>query len=119
MATFDPSNVDLNTANKEDVICYLSLSENEYNGHLGARISSVFVIFITSTAFTLFPVVAQRLPRWRIPHHVYLFGRYFGTGVIVATAFIHLLDPAYQSIRPQSCIGMYGCRSRGLRRVEV
>jgi zinc transporter 1/2/3 len=108
MATFDPSNVDLNTANKEDVICYLSLSENEYNGHLGARISSVFVIFITSTAFTLFPVVAQRLPRWRIPHHVYLFGRYFGTGVIVATAFIHLLDPAYQSIGPQSCIGMSG-----------
>lgn len=106
MATFDPSNVDLNTASKEEVISYLSLSENEYNGHLGARISSVFVIFITYTAFTLFPVVAQRLPRWRIPHHVYLFGRYFGTEVIMATAFIHLLDPAYQSIGPQTCISM-------------
>ncbi|GIC94364.1 high-affinity Zn(2+) transporter ZRT1 [Aspergillus udagawae] len=108
MSSFNPSNVDLNTASKEDIICYLSLSENEYNGHLAARISSIFVIFVTSTAFTLFPVVAQRLPRWRIPRHVYLFARYFGTGVIVATAFIHLLDPAYQRIGPGTCIGMSG-----------
>ncbi|RHZ57464.1 high-affinity Zn(2+) transporter ZRT1 [Aspergillus thermomutatus] len=108
MSSFDPSNVDLNTASQEDVICYLSLSENEYNGHLGARISSIFVIFVTSTAFTLFPVVAQRLPKWHIPQPVYLFARYFGTGVIVATAFIHLLDPAYQMIGPQTCIGVSG-----------
>ena len=44
----------------------------------------------------------------RIPLYVYLFARYFGAGVIVATAFIHLLDPAYSEIGPQTCVGMTG-----------
>ena len=44
----------------------------------------------------------------RIPLYVYLFARYFGAGVIVATAFIHLLDPAYGEIGPQTCVGMSG-----------
>lgn len=35
-------------------------------------------------------------------------GSYFGAGVIVATAFIHLLDPAYGEIGPQTCVGMTG-----------
>lgn len=34
--------------------------------------------------------------------------RYFGAGVIVATAFIHLLDPAYGEIGPTTCVGMTG-----------
>ncbi|KAB8233413.1 high-affinity Zn(2+) transporter ZRT1 [Aspergillus alliaceus] len=108
MSSFNAHNVDLGTASQEDVLCYLALSENDYNGHLGARISSIFVIFITSTFFTLFPVIAKRAPRLKIPYHIYLFARYFGTGVIVATAFVHLLDPAYSSIGPNSCIGVSG-----------
>ncbi|OJJ86859.1 high-affinity Zn(2+) transporter ZRT1 [Aspergillus glaucus CBS 516.65] len=108
MSSFNASNVDLSTASKEDVLCYLALSENDYNGHLGARISSIFVILFVSTAFTFFPVVAKRNPGWKIPHSVYLFARYFGTGVIVATAFIHLLDPAYSSIGPNTCVGSSG-----------
>ena len=31
-----------------------------------------------------------------------------GAGVIIATAFIHLLDPAYSEIGPQTCVGMTG-----------
>ncbi|CAI4507693.1 CBM_collapsed_G0021500.mRNA.1.CDS.1 [Saccharomyces cerevisiae] len=46
---------------------------NEYNGNLGARISS-----------------------------------YFGSGVIVATAFIHLMDPAYGAIGGTTCVGQTG-----------
>ncbi|KAK9489241.1 Zinc/iron permease, partial [Lipomyces doorenjongii] len=34
--------------------------------------------------------------------------RYFGSGVIIATAFVHLLDPAYSSIGPNTCVGMTG-----------
>lgn len=30
----------------------------------------------------------------------------FGAGVIIATAFIHLLDPAYESIGPISCVAL-------------
>lgn len=82
--------------------------ENEYNGSLGARISSIFVIFFVSTFLTLFPLLAQRVPRMRIPLYVYLFARYFGVGVIVATAFIHLLDPAYDTLGGRSCVGRTG-----------
>lgn len=87
-STFDPNNVDLDTADPTDVTCYLSLGSNEYNGQLGARVSALFVILILSTVATFFPVLAARLPRLRIPIYVYLFARYFGAGVIIATAFI-------------------------------
>jgi zinc transporter 1/2/3 len=108
MSSFNASNVDLTTASEEDVLCYFAISENDYNGLLGARISSIFVILITSTLFTLFPVFATRTPRLKIPYQVYVFARYFGSGVIVATAFIHLLDPAYKRIGPKTCVGVSG-----------
>lgn len=107
-SSFDPHNVDLDTADPRDVTCYLNAGENDYNGHLGERISALFVILIVSTAGTLFPVLATRARWLRIPLHVYLFARYFGAGVIIATAFIHLLDPAYEEIGPASCVGMTG-----------
>jgi zinc transporter 1/2/3 len=37
-----------------------------------------------------------------------LIARNFGTGVITATAFIHLLDPAYSEIGGWSCVGVTG-----------
>ncbi|KAL6720014.1 hypothetical protein ACLMJK_001935 [Lecanora helva] len=107
-STFNASNVDLSTADPKDVICALNHSDNEYNGQLGARISALFVIMILSSCATFFPVLAKRVPRLRIPTSVYLFARYFGAGVIVATAFIHLLDPAYSEIGPDTCVGMTG-----------
>lgn len=106
--SFNPANVDLTTASKEDVLCYFAVSENDYNGHLGARISSIFVILFVSSAFTVFPVLSKRMPSWKIPQGVYLFARYFGTGVIITTAFIHLLDPAYKRIGPRTCVGESG-----------
>lgn len=105
---FNASNVDLTTADPRDVICALAASANDYNGQLGARISALFVILIVSTLATFFPVVAKRVPRMHIPLYVYLFARYFGAGVIIATAFIHLLDPAYTEIGPDTCVGMTG-----------
>lgn len=105
---FDPTQVNLTSASKEDVLCYFAISENDYNGHLGARVSSIFVILFVSSAFTVFPVISQRMPTWKIPHSVYIFARYFGTGVILATAFIHLLDPAYKRIGPKTCVGVSG-----------
>jgi len=104
----DGSNVNLNTADPAAIICFLNASKNDYNGNLGARISALFVILIISTSVTFFPVIAKRVRRFRIPLYVYLFARYFGAGVIVATAFIHLLDPAYSEIGPQTCVGMTG-----------
>ncbi|KAL2044690.1 hypothetical protein N7G274_002464 [Stereocaulon virgatum] len=108
ISAFNASSVDLTTADPRDVICALGAASNEYNGQLGARISALFVILICSSSAAFFPVVAKRVRRLRIPLYVYLFARYFGAGVIVATAFIHLLDPAYAEIGPQTCVGMTG-----------
>ncbi|KAE8450313.1 hypothetical protein EG329_006741 [Mollisiaceae sp. DMI_Dod_QoI] len=105
---FDPTSVDLTTADPTQVICALAASQNEYNGNLGARISAIFVIGFVSSAATFFPVLATRVRWLRINIYVYLFARYFGAGVIVATAFIHLLDPAYSEIGPETCVGMTG-----------
>lgn len=107
---FDPSKVNLDSPDFDlrAVICYVNSQGNEYNGRLGARISALFVILIVSTLCTLFPVVAKRMPRLRIPLVVYQFARFFGAGVIIATAFIHLLDPAYDEIGPATCVGMTG-----------
>lgn len=107
-STFDPSSVDLDTADPAQIICYLNAGGNDYDGRLGARVSALFVVLVTATCTTLFPVVASRVRWLRIPLYVYLFARYFGAGVIIATAFIHLLDPAYEAIGPASCVGMTG-----------
>jgi zinc transporter 1/2/3 len=108
MASFDPTHVDLTTASPADVICYFQVGENEYNGQLPARISSIFFIGIVSTAATCFPVIARKKPSWKIPLGLYTFARFFGSGVITATAFIHLLDPAYEAIGPGSCVAQSG-----------
>lgn len=110
---WDPSliTIDNDTVSDSWKVCIIDgvfQSENEYNGSLGARISSIFVIFFVSTFLTLFPLLAQRMPRLRIPLYVYLFARYFGVGVIVATAFIHLLDPAYDTLGGRTCVGRTG-----------
>ncbi|KAK4083656.1 uncharacterized protein Triagg1_1318 [Trichoderma aggressivum f. europaeum] len=110
-AVFNPNSVNLtdivdNEGDVREIICFLNAGDNDYNGQLGARISALFVILIASSATTLFPVLASRVRRLRIPLYVYLFARYFGSGVIIATAFIHLLDPAYEEIGPASCVGL-------------
>ena len=105
---FNPKSVDLDTTNLRDIICYLNDGGNEYDGRLGLHVSSIFVILVVSTVVTFFPVLATRIRCLKVPLSVYLFARYFGAGVIIATAFIHLLDPAYDSIGPASCVGMTG-----------
>lgn len=108
MAEFNPNSVDLDAADPTQVICYLTTEGNDFDGRIGARVSAIFVILVISTAVTFFPVVARRVKSLRIPVYVYLFARYFGAGVIIATAFIHLLDPAYGEIGPNTCVGMTG-----------
>lgn len=46
------------------------------------------MILVTSLATTTFPVGAVKQKKVKIPLPVYLFARYFGAGVIIATAFI-------------------------------
>ncbi|KZT25203.1 ZIP-like iron-zinc transporter [Neolentinus lepideus HHB14362 ss-1] len=64
------------------------------NTYFGLRIASVFIIMACSTFGALFPVLARRTKWLNIPKPAFEFAKYFGSGVIIATAFIHLLDPA-------------------------
>ncbi|PGH28060.1 hypothetical protein AJ80_00316 [Polytolypa hystricis UAMH7299] len=79
---------------------------NEYDGRLGLRISSIFVIMIGSSLGALFPVWARpqtcssgSRSRPNVPPWAFFIAKYFGSGVIVATAFIHLLAPAEEALR--------------------
>ncbi|PWW72566.1 ZIP zinc/iron transport family [Tuber magnatum] len=71
---------------------------NEYDGRMGLRISAVFVILVGSTLGALFPIAGRNHPRLKIPEWAMMFAKYFGSGVIICTAFIHLLTPANEAL---------------------
>ncbi|CAJ2504695.1 Uu.00g120890.m01.CDS01 [Anthostomella pinea] len=71
-------------------------AEGNGDDNLALRIGSIFIILCISSAACTFPILAARLPGLRIPP-VILFGvRHFGTGVLIATAFVHLLPTAFR-----------------------
>ncbi|MCO5565945.1 hypothetical protein L7F22_019620 [Adiantum nelumboides] len=65
---------------------------------IGLRIGAIFIIGFSSLATTLFPVITKRVPRLAVPEAIFNFAKYFGSGVIIATAFIHLLGPGIEEL---------------------
>lgn len=53
---------------------------------------------VNYTAACSFPVLARRFPRLPIPRRFLFISRHFGTGVLIATAFVHLLPTAFVSL---------------------
>ncbi|KAI9891740.1 MAG: hypothetical protein M1814_002490 [Vezdaea aestivalis] len=78
---------------------------NDYDGRLGLRISALFVIWIGSTLGANFPVFANRHRALGVPGWVFFVTKFFGSGVIIATAFIHLLSPASDALRDPCLTG--------------
>lgn len=80
-------------------------ADNEYNGeHYAARISSVFVVLVASAFGSFFPVLSSRYSFIRMPPVCFFIAKFFGSGVIIATAFIHLLEPASDNLSNE-CLG--------------
>jgi zinc transporter 1/2/3 len=52
---------------------------------------------LTSPACS-FPIVVKRFPRIPVPQTFLFIARHFGTGVLIATAFVHLLPTAFESL---------------------
>lgn len=77
-------------------------TSNDYDGRIGLRISAIFVILVGSTLGAILPVWARNDPlsskKSRVPSWVFFAAKFFGSGVIVATAFIHLLAPAHKAL---------------------
>ncbi|RVX70443.1 hypothetical protein B0A52_05942 [Exophiala mesophila] len=64
----------------------------------GIHVFALFLILGLSTLACSFPVIARRFPKLPIPHRFLFLSRHFGTGVLIATAFIHLLPTAFISM---------------------
>ena len=62
------------------------------------HVLSLFVVLIISIFACTFPLIAVRFPRLRIPSKFLFVVRHFGTGVLLATAFVHLLPTAFISL---------------------
>lgn len=75
--------------------CHGSRSEefDASSGSIGLRVGAIFIILASSLFTTLFPIVTHRIPRLTIPSSAFDYAKYFGSGVIIATAFMHLLEP--------------------------
>lgn len=80
-------------------------TSNDYDGRMGLRISSVFVILIASTFGAVFPVMARHLSNSSVFKWGFFIAKFFGSGVIIATAFIHLLGPAEEALTKECLTG--------------
>lgn len=63
---------------------------NEYDGRMGLRIAAVFIILVTSFLGTWFPIFSWRHRSTGVPEWAFFIAKYFGSGVIITTAFIHV-----------------------------
>lgn len=79
---------------------------NELDYNLPFHIGAVFIILGFSYFSCAFPILAIRFPRLRIPPNVLFAARHFGTGVLLATGFVHLLPTAFISLL-DPCLGPF------------
>ncbi|KAI4159670.1 MAG: hypothetical protein LQ342_006363 [Letrouitia transgressa] len=77
---------------------------NEFDGRIGLRISAIFVILVGSLFGAAFPVYAAR-HKVSVSGWTFFIAKYFGSGVIIATAFIHLLAPANEALTNECLTG--------------
>ncbi|KAG0636001.1 Zinc/iron permease [Tuber brumale] len=93
----NPPELDKTLTTRSSLVCGGGrLSDDEYN--LGLHIMALFLVLAQSSFACAFPLIAKKFPRLRIPPS-FLFGaRHFGTGVLIATAFVHLLPTAFISL---------------------
>ncbi|KAI0575092.1 Zinc/iron permease [Pyrenophora tritici-repentis] len=62
------------------------------------HVLALLLILVLSTAACSFPIVVKRFPSIPVPHQFLFLSRHFGTGVLIATAFVHLLPTAFESL---------------------
>lgn len=83
-------------------------ASSEYNGeYMGTRIASVFVLLAVSGVGLFFPLVATHCHFIKLPRYVLFCVRYFGSGVILATSYIHLLGEAQTSLSSPCLSGIF------------
>ncbi|KAJ1798147.1 hypothetical protein LPJ59_002692, partial [Coemansia sp. RSA 2399] len=64
----------------------------------GLHIGAVFIVMVVGGLGSFLPVVGQFVPALHIPAVALTLGKFLGTGVIIATALIHMLPDASDSL---------------------
>lgn len=64
----------------------------------GLRIGAIFIIMASSLFGALAPVILARQNKVPVPRFTFFICKFIGTGVIIATAFMHLLVPAVENL---------------------
>ncbi|KAF2797358.1 putative plasma membrane zinc ion transporter [Melanomma pulvis-pyrius CBS 109.77] len=68
------------------------------NYNVPFHVGGLFIILFVSTTACAFPILVIKFPRLRIPASFLFSAKHFGTGVLIATAFVHLLPTAFISL---------------------
>ncbi|EHA52656.1 hypothetical protein MCOR27_007391 [Pyricularia oryzae] len=76
--------------------CGGNKEKGEYD--LPLHVAALFLVMAASIFGCGFPVVAKKVKWMKIPPKVFFACKHFGTGVLIATAFVHLLPTAFQSL---------------------
>ncbi|KAG7451907.1 Zinc/iron permease [Guyanagaster necrorhizus] len=76
--------------------------------HLYRRLIAMCIIFVTSLFAVSFPVISKRSTYLPIPKTAFFIGKHFGTGVILSTAFCHLLQDSFEALRNPLVAESYG-----------
>jgi hypothetical protein len=66
--------------------------------NLTTHLLALILILLLSTAACSFPLIVRRFPTLHIPEKALFLSRHFGTGVLIATAFVHLFPTAYTNL---------------------
>lgn len=56
---------------------------------------ALIIVLVVSSLACAFSIIMQRIPWVKIPANFFFAIRHFGTGVLIATAFVHLLPTAF------------------------
>ncbi|KAH7123523.1 ZIP zinc transporter [Dactylonectria estremocensis] len=76
--------------------CGSQSSSEEYDFPL--HVAGIFMVLAASIFGAGFPVAAKKIKSLNAPPKVFFACKHFGTGVLVATAFVHLLPTAFGSL---------------------
>lgn len=80
------------------------VNKDAYN--TGLHAAALFIIWFVSSLACAFPIAAAKFPGLRIPRRFFFAVRHFGTGVLIATALVHLLPTAFVSLG-NPCLGTF------------
>ncbi|KAH7260157.1 low-affinity Zn(2+) transporter zrt2 [Fusarium solani] len=67
-------------------------------GRKGLRIGAIFIIMASSLIGAMSPIILARQKKIAVPKFAFFICKFVGTGVIIATAFMHLLVPAVENL---------------------